>query len=184
MADAQEISLKSIWALDMPGTKDLRSPSPESKVNQLVEGMGNVLRDVPREGKTAKPAFAVSGTGEVALAAAHDVIVNGKPIEESFPLGSEVSIVFFSHLFNYYVHLDKVVRKDDTVEIYYYFVPHRTRDLTKHLALIPITLGKPGTVDVKMVQASQASTGFRSVDPNWEKRIISQPFKFTVRGQK
>jgi hypothetical protein len=95
IAAEETIPLDRIWALGMPGTKDLRSLNEKSKENPLLTGIEMALRVVPPVGKKAKPVFVVSGTGAEALKEAHGVIVDDKPTAQTFPIGSNVSIVFF-----------------------------------------------------------------------------------------
>lgn len=135
------IPLDQIWAYDMPGTRDIAelesNGNPHMEHGPVVLEIRRSLGVVPK-GHLAKVGFAVVGEGMDALREAHAVFTEKRKPSQTLSTGSNISIVFFSHQSNPYVHLDKVERKDNTVDIYYHFVPHETMDTSEHLALIPL----------------------------------------------
>jgi hypothetical protein len=186
-SEAVEIPLNTVWAYNMPGTRDVRALELESdpanrKATPLTSGVLQSLINSKR-GQEAKPGFAVAGMGVDALREAHSVLAdNGKP-QTSFTTNDNVSVVFFSHPFNYYVHLSKVEQKPDKVVITYSFVPHRTKEMTRHFALIPLGKLSPGKVKVEIVRAPmqpQKITGFKPPSAETDARIVARPFQFEV----
>jgi hypothetical protein len=182
------IPLDQIWAWDMPGTRDIGQlePNKPAKVayGPLVGDIRRALAMTSKEREEAKPGFAVLGMGLEALREAHAVVVEGRPPQEAFSAGSEVTIVFFSYQFGPYVHLTHVQRRGNTVEVCYQFTPHRTDEITEHFALIP--LGKPATAkyDVHVTQVPMEEVyveqGFRPVSGATAHRIVCRPFSFSV----
>jgi hypothetical protein len=174
------IPLDQIWANRMPGTK---------KIGLLVEqeprltGIQNALGFPPKDGE-AKPAFAVQGRGLDALREAHAVIVDEKKPRDTFPAGNEVSVVFFTHETGPYVHLQKVERQKNNINIHYKFVPHEEEDTERHIALIPLGKLADGNYSVNIIR-SKKSEGSKSRQPSDEyaQRVVSRPFSFTVLEQ-
>jgi hypothetical protein len=187
--DAAVIPLDRIWALDMPGTQKLSTAV--TAAGEYATPGGKLLEDIVRkaltfkkEGEQAKPGFAVVGTGVETLTQAHAALVNGEEIPQTFPSDNEFVIVFFSHSFGWYVHLEEVVRYGTTIMIRYHFVPHRTKESTSHLALIPLGNLPPGQYNVKVVQLPMEQEfldwGLKPLDKDWEARVVCRPFQFVI----
>jgi hypothetical protein len=179
-----EIPLSEIWALHMPGMRDvqeLEKGKPSNK--RMMRDFGKALDLQPKDG-VAKPAFAVVGTGFEALREARDIMLGRRKPPKVLPADKELSVVFSSHEFGYYVHIHEVFIRDSSVTIKYRFVPHRTKELTRHFALIPIGKQPPGTVSVNIIcspmQQEFLDAGFQSPDPDAESRVISGSFEFQV----
>lgn len=183
-----KIPLDKIWAWEMPGTLDVatleKDKPPNFAYGPLVRDLLRVLGDAPEEGKPAREAFAVQGTGLDALRKAHAVLVQKKKPRTTFPTGNEISVVVFSHSFGSYVHLEKVQRRDDVIEIHYRFVPHKTGELTEHFAVVPLGRLPAGKYQVAVIQSPMdkryVDGGFRPVDPSVARRVVSGPFRFTI----
>lgn len=178
--DTADIGLDQIWAYGMPGTRDIGKLEPNKipnyKYGPLVGEILHSLRNAPAKDQDTKPGFAVLGTGMQALREAHTVLVRDKRPRDTFPAGSEVSLVFFSHQFNAYVHLHKVERQGTIAKINYLFVRHESHEETEHFALIPLGKLPSGKFDVQIVQ----SPSERPVSDKVARRIVSQPFSFSV----
>jgi hypothetical protein len=195
------IPLDQIWAFDMPGTHDVQELEPD-KFGEHTRGLPSAERsrlldesitdqirvaldkDRPSKGTIAKPGFAVLGTGAEALQGAYDVLVKKKTPDKSFPLGSNVTLVFFSHLCGQYVHLVDVERKRNAIKIQYQFVPHMNADLTWHFALIPVgklPIGKYG-VEIIQLPGGKDKTGHfvGGLSADQARQIVCQPFSFSV----
>ena len=200
--EKKEIPLKDIWAYEMPGTRDVRELEPD-KFGQSIRKLSSaeqigiigkslttrVLSSLEhiKPGQSARQAFVVTGTGADALREAAEVLSGKKKPQSSFPANSSVSVVFFSHLFGSYVHLDKVEQQPGLIIISYRFVPHETADLTKHFALIPLGKLPPGEVrvDVKRspMEKKFIDAGFTELPSSADSQVIAQPFRFTVKGK-
>ncbi len=182
-----QIPLKSILAHGMPGTRDVRELEkgavPPNQRAPLSDDIGGELEFIPK-GQTTAKGFAVVGTGNAALRNAHAVLVKKQQPRQSFSADAEISVVFFSHSFDQYVHLDNVERRDKTIKIAYRFVPHETKQMTAHFALIPLGKLPVGKYRVDFVrlplEQKYVDTGFRSVDSQWNNRVVCLPFSFEI----
>jgi hypothetical protein len=197
---AIEIPLKDVWAYQMPGTRDVReleaerfgdavkklssedqlALSSESLISQILHQLGSPPKNKPK----ARPAFAVAGTGRQSLQAACQVLAHGAKPPKSFSPNDDITVVFFSCEHGAYVHLHDIRIVGSTVEISYQFVPHRTKELTRHFAIIP--LGRMpsgmGTVNILRMPFDKkfASWGIKPITEEEEDRLISRPFEFVV----
>jgi len=179
------IPLKDIWAFEMPGTKNvLKIKGPET--DRLVAEIRQAISADESNPKGPRSAFAVEGVDGDALREVHAVIVERKKPRNAFPKGSLVSIVFFSKPAGSYVHLQQVESTENSIEIRYQFVPHRTRDVTQHLALIPFRTQSVNKIRVDIVQSPMAPEftkwGIKPLRPDWAEEFISKPFTFEVVG--
>lgn len=194
------IPLKEIWAFEMPGTRDIRELEPDKfgprirKLNtaeQIARGEKSLTNQAishlkhTKPGQAAIPAFAVAGTGVDALREAAAVLSGKKKPQATFSANSDVSIVFFSYLCGSYVYLDKVEQQSGLIVISYRFVPHETREVTNHLALIPLGKLPPGEVkvDIKRLPLEKKflDVGFKELPSSAGSQIVAQSFRFTVK---
>ncbi len=179
------IPLDQIWALDMPGTRDVRSLKPKEVTWSIGSqiGWGNSSSSGSKK-KIAGPGFAARGTGMEALIAAHAELPEGQKPPDTFPFGSKLSVVFFSHGFNYYVHLNRVERLGNVITIRYRFVPHETKNLSSHFAIIPVSDLQHGEVQVNIVRSPMEEKyidgGFKPVNAEWERRVVCKSFSFSI----
>jgi hypothetical protein len=177
-----EIPLMEIWGFRIPGTHELRTTRDAEIVRQIQA----IQRALPTAGtKTAgvPSGFAVLGTGKEALRAARAVIADGKQPSESFPAGSDISLVFFSYKFGSYVHLKKVIRRDHDITIEYVFVPHATKEMSEHFALIPLLNCPEGRIRVEVEQMPSdvlqiQNSELRHVDPEIFRKVVCKSFSF------
>jgi hypothetical protein len=188
----KEIPLNTIWALQMPGTRDVRDLEGKLNVKELsadalvrsskVLRIRQLLAKRRPDGEIAGSAFVVEGTGKDALAKAAGVFAQESQTVDKFPTQTELTLVFFSHLCGQYLWIDSVDRTNDRITIKYRFVSHHTRDATAHFALIPLGQLAAGTYRVEMQQLPNdkvnPSKGFRWIGVPEE--IVSGPFEFRV----
>ena len=103
---------------------------------------------------------------------------------KEYPLGSEISVVFFSYLGGPYVHLYRAERRHGDIEIRYRFVPHETKELTVHVALVPLGKLQSGKYRVNIVRSPMEQRmidlGFRDVSDENARRIVCSSFSFSV----
>ena len=186
-----EIRLNDIWASHMPGTRDIRELEPEffkknsiraqsdSLINQIGESLSNYQQ--PGNG------FCVTGTDLDALKGTHLVLALGKPPKTSFDSHDEITAVFYSLPFDCYVEIDPVKRSGTTIEISYRLVPHDSKELTSHFALIPLGQLPPGKYDVQVHQVPMdqkyIDEGYKPVKEKWTGLKICTPFTFTVKDK-
>lgn len=200
-ADTVTIPLDRIWAFHMPDTRDVRELEPErfgedttsfpsGRLVQLMhESMSQRICDtlvfLDREkGERTKPGFAVLGVGRQALQATYSVLVDGTAAPTRFPVDSDITVVFFSHLFGDYVYVDEVERRGTKIEIRYGFIPHMSKDMSKHFALIPLSSLPAGKYQVEFIQlplpAKYIVKGEKVVPEDMVDWIVCKPFTFSV----
>jgi hypothetical protein len=197
-----EIPLKDIWAYQMPGTRDARELEPDkfgpqirklSTAEQLritdkslMNQIGTQLQH-DKPGQSARQAFAVARTGVDALREAAAVLSGKKKPQASFGANTNVSLVFFSYSSGYYVYLNKVELQPGLVVISYRFVPHETKEMTSHFALIPLGRLQPGEVKVDIKRSPWEKkfldAGFKEPPGSVETQIVSRSFRFTVKDE-
>jgi len=178
----KEIPLDQIWGYNLPGTRDLARIGSDrygSMVYDIRRAIG-----FPPENKEAEPAFAVSGTELDALREVHAVLVDKNKPRETFPAGSKVFVVFFSHETNSYVHLRGAECNNNVVSIRYRFVPHETEETTRHLALIPLGKLPSGKYRVNIIRCPMPrkyiDSGFQPISDAVARRIVCGSFSFSV----
>ncbi|MFO0789994.1 MAG: hypothetical protein U0805_11105 [Pirellulales bacterium] len=201
----QTVAIDQIWAFEMPGTHDIRELEPdkfgertrslpsdqrfrlldESKTFQIRAA---IKKNHPSNDNGAQPGFAVLGTGAEALDGAYNVLVKGEKADETFPLDSNVTLVFFSRLAGQYVHLKRIERRDNTFEVGYQVVPHMTTNSTWHLALIPVGKLPIGKYHVQITQlpggkdkTGHLAGGFSASEAQ---HIVCGAFSFSVVDRK
>jgi hypothetical protein len=186
-----EIPLKSIRALDMPGTGDVREMEPESFGKHVRElppdeqiklvnqsSIEQIRQSLQTEGKAEK-GFVVSSPD--ALKAARDILTGKTKRSESLPIG-EVTAVFFSRQSGSSVHVYKVERHGNTVDIHYRFMPHDDSYLSEHFALIPLGRLPAGQYEVNIIRGPmKEGLGYREKSEAEANRIVSRSFKFAVK---
>lgn len=169
------VPFDDIWGYGMPGTRDVTT----LKGAKLLEGIRNELSKSPK----GREGFVVQGDGAAALRAASAALLDKKP-QQSYP-ESELTLVFFSYEFGYYVRLEKVEIEENVVKVHYQFVPHKSKELTKHFALIPLGQFSPGKVQVEFIQSPLpqefANAGWKPVSSETAQRVVCQSFSFVVK---
>jgi hypothetical protein len=180
------VRLEEIWAYEMPGTRPMMAaevnPTEVSATElRLVDELLDAIDPKPQ--KETKPGFAVAGSDVEALRAAHDVLVHKKTVE-SLSTEQDIWIAFFSHNFGRYVHIQGVELGGKKIVIRFQFIPHMTKEMTQHFALIPLGKLARGTYQVQIVQAPMPKKFFDwvipPVDPASEARVVCRPFEFEV----
>lgn len=192
-----EIPLKDIWALDMPGTRNLRDLDPSRKAEprtveefirtSLVERTVQALdgNNWPKKGHRAGRAFIVRGTDVDALHETYAVLSKEKKRGEFFPANQPLTLVFYSYSTGRYVHLDKVERDGQTINVHYHLVAHRTLDMSTYVALIPLGELPSGKMRVRIKQTpneDQSSENYTA--DRVAQRLICESFEFMVREPK
>lgn len=178
-----EIQLKHVYALAMPGTRDVRELPAARADGRIVESIRKALEPEQNE-KQARRGFVVTGTGDIALRHAHGVLVAGEKPKARFPADEALSAVFFSYQSALYVHLDKVERQGFAFRISYRFVPHESGETTEHFALIPLGKLPPGRYSVRVEQnpmeKKYIDAGFVSPPKSAGEQQVSCTFHFVV----
>jgi hypothetical protein len=187
--DMVTIPLKDIWALEMrgSGTKDVVDLEPDRPgIDSFRERIAKTLRpSIPGEiPPKPRSAFAVSGTGHIALEEACAVLEDRKKPNSCFSSGNDVSVIFFSYAFSWYVRLIDVERQGTTIRIHYQFVPHLTNDMSQHFAIIPLGTLPDGKYQVEILQTDiekkWLESGIKPINDDKAAIIISKSFSFEV----
>lgn len=159
---AEEIPLKSVWALNMPGTIDVQKLDPEVELHKLSRQEAikatptlrivSLLRHRPKEGEQAGPAFVVEGVGEEALKNAEAVLTKRRrDPPRYFPPDKDLSVVFYAFS-SYRVRIESIDKEEKQIVVKYRLVPHNDAKMTTHFALIPIGKLSEGTKYIKIEQ--------------------------------
>jgi hypothetical protein len=178
-----EIPLKEVYAFGMPGTRDLQE-LPAARANgKLVESIRKALKPELNH-KEARRGFVVLGAGDDALRRAQQVLASGDEVNAKFPAGKELSAVFFAYQSPFYVHLDKVERKDFAIRIGYRFIPHQSGETTEHFALIPLgklPLGNYSVrVEQRLMEKKFTDMGFTEPSMSAGQQLVCRTFHFVV----
>jgi hypothetical protein len=186
-----EIQLKEVWALNMPGTREL-TDSKHGDTSDYVSEEGPLLNEIrrslgylrPEKNEVAGSSFAVLGDGMTAIKEAHAVMVKKKKPRDVFPAGRALSVVFFSHATNRYIHIQSIRRRASSIEIRYHVRPHLTANTSEHFALIPLGELPVGKFTVNMtplpIENEFREQGFGPVDAKSLSRLVCKPFSFSV----
>jgi hypothetical protein len=196
---AVEIPLSEVWALDMPGTKDVRELEPdafgekfwslpaEEQVDLQKKSLtGQITAQLKwQDGGKPKPGFAVAGTGLQALKAARDVLTEESESPSSLSAKTEITAVFSSIQSGSHVRIYEVKRKNNIIEVWYRFEPHDAAYSSIHFALIPLGKLTSGTYHVKFVngpmEEKYLSAGFRPKTAEAIARIIDDSLLFSIK---
>jgi len=146
-AHAEEIPLKSIWAWNMPGTRDLKEFDDSEAQQKIIQPLLNHIR----ESWNNDHGVAVQGEGLEALQHFIRIEMDGEKPDLLSP-DVPISLVFYTKHAGLFVHLHSVEQKGNRFVIRYQLVPHRERVSTQHLALIPVGKLSPGKYVVNIEQ--------------------------------
>lgn len=185
-----DIPLKSIWAANMPGTRSIRDLEPRANDDHYRYGplSREILRAIHPRVKPEEDAgkcFAVEGEGLEALERANKVLVHDEKRPAVLPSGN-VTLIFYSRGASSYVHLQEASRKGSVITLKYRVVTHSEREITTHLALIPLGSLPPGRYQVEI---DRLPTSYphplaprpSKATPNREHRIVCLPSTFEVK---
>jgi len=192
-----EIPLSKIWAWEMLETKDVRNLEPnnffldgfqvEKRIELLKSSISHgILAAIDKQGqqKPIGPGFAIPGSDQDALLIAKAHLEQDKIPPHEFRSGSDLTLFFYTRKFDRYVRIKKVLVAGYNIAIQYHFVPHVTRDVSLHFALIPLVDVKAGNYQVKLVQLpmeeKHKSLNFKPLGIETREKYICQSFGFKV----
>jgi len=187
--EAGVIPLDQIWALDMPGTRDIHDHfrdggSDEGALRRIIRALNPKQ---PRE--KATPGFAVTsaeGWQTEIVFARRGLEANRR--SNAVPASEKVCVVFFSYASAYRVEIEKVKRRGSVIDIRYRLVLHQPSGQSDKtavdFALIPLGKLPAGDYRVEITQAppeqQQGGAGFQAVSDEEASRFVCQPFSFEV----
>lgn len=191
-----EIPLKEIWALGMPGTKNVRdlekdlweqNTSRDFMKQSLCIKAQKLLMKRLKPDEQAPPAFFVEGTGLDALRQLvnqlekYEKSEGEHPAVAKVPAHKELSLVFFSYGGGRYIHLDSVKQGGNRIGIDYHEVAHQSKDVTSHFAIIPVGKLEPGPGKVLIDQLPPVhQEGARVTVLKDSYKTVCSPFTFEV----
>ena len=189
-AQAEEIPLKSIWAINAPGTRKLSDLDPGKRVaGKARPRYGPTAREIINtlilDRVPAAEGFAVAGPSRDALKAAHRVLVLERdPPELTSP--EKISLVFYSLLAGSDVHFDAVRRLGNKFTIKYHFVVRGVPMGKSQVAIIPVGVLLKGKYEVAIeqlpTQAADVTVTPKTFDSEKAaKDIVCKPFTFEVK---
>jgi hypothetical protein len=154
---AREVTpLAEIWAVQMPSTRAINltltgnPPAFVSAEGGLGQSIIEALGENPKPSLGPGQGFAVAGHGLNALKEARAVLVGGRPRSASLPVGAQTSLVFYSFSYGAYIQLGRVEVSSDLAAIFYRVEPHKTKEVTAHLALVPLPPRTAGRLRVEI----------------------------------
>jgi hypothetical protein len=149
--EAVEIPLSEIWALDMPGTKNVKELEPEHEKLKGMQSSEVIERSLiyntawllnannrPPSGGIAEQGFVVPATGFDALKEANAILSKKASREHILPAGQSLTLVFFSYSCPRSIQIDEVIRSENRVVVKYHFHAHNLRKSQSNFALIPL----------------------------------------------
>lgn len=184
METSTNIPLNEILTNGMPGTRNVDELKPNEKFRAITELIQQSLKR-KRTSKAAGNGFIVHGDENEALQQTYKILSSGDDSEQKEIRADDKNwIVFFARDTGQYVELKDVRRTRDKISIRYRFVPHDSKESTRHFALIPLGAIRPGRHCVEIVRApfdqSFGDKGFVPTPEDVIEKIISNSFEFTV----
>jgi hypothetical protein len=177
------IPLDKIWAYEMPGTQDVRKLQQHKLAPSMVEQIRQILDD-SIDGEEARSAFAVSASGYAALNAAYRVLAKDQKPKCRLSPRKDVTVVFFSRSSSRYVVLTRVEVIDSTVKVHYKMVPHLTKEMTVHFALIPLGELRSGEYHVEIIRQPidnrVVEAGINPASDAYVRRVVCSSFAFEI----
>lgn len=191
------IPLDRVWALNMPGTRDIHNLEPSVTTHQpefkrllpeIIKAISPYEKKMPPEMTIQEPGFAIAVADEDALSEVYSILVSEMPRVDTITVDDDVSLVFFAGEFTQDVKLEKIERDGHTIKVSYSFVPRLEKFMSSQLAIIPIgKLPNAGEYKVNFdalpIDARLRIKGWQPIDEKVRKTIISQPFAFQVESE-
>jgi hypothetical protein len=176
------IPLREIWGYEMPGTRNIEKlkPKPQMDVPELIQQ--SLMR---HDGDPAVgPGFVVQGDESEALLQAFAVLVSHKEASSTVTHDLNTWIVFFAKDSGQYVHLRSVTRAGNKITVDFTFVPHDSKNLTRHFALIPLGKLPTGKYEVAIVNSPMdkryLDQHFKPIPKDGVRWIVAKSFDFDV----
>ncbi len=194
--EAVEIPQGEIWALDMPGTKDIRELEPnrdafkgmsaaERIENSLIENTRRLLNinNRPSYGSVAGRGAVVAASDLEALKLANAILANKQPRTEFFDSSEELTLVFFAYESGKCVRLKRVYRTDKEVVVEYRFETKTFPNSSSQIALIPLEKLPPGNryVSIKRLDEDATNAELRQHRQAVGRQVVCDSFTFEVR---
>lgn len=178
-----EIPLADIWALRMPETTSIgEMPSDAvAESGKRAFSLGQELLKAVQLGERDKQGFAYSGDPGLGLLRYEDYL--SKKATSSCKASEPCFLLLFTYPSVRYAHIKRVTRAGGKVVVSIERTPHQTRNITSHLAIIP--LGKLSQGDYSVAFESKRlppESPYAATEPSAKVLLqaVCQPFDFSV----
>jgi hypothetical protein len=167
----------------MPDTRDVRTLEPVATSRSLAE---SILQSLGKNSDRveAEHAFVVQGKADAALRQVYEILVSRNPPTRQPTVHEETWLVFFAHESGQYVHLTKVERTDNRIQVSYKFVPHDSKQTTRHFAIIPLGKLRAGEYKATIVNApfdeKYSKVGYSPIPISEVEHIVCKSCEFEV----
>lgn len=159
------VPLDSVWALNMPGTKDVLKID-NGAYRGLVGEMRRSLHQPNGKSGTAGKVIVVSGQGAMALKEAGKELIEGRSGRGRVRETEEISVLFYSRLFALDVRLESIEIRNQRIRIVYGLNEHEEAYVDEHFGLIPLGKLPAGKYEVLIEPSLTArelvSRGFKA----------------------
>lgn len=199
-AQAQEIPLEDIWALGMPGTKDVRELDPggiarihkdtsDAEAEAIVKRYHNsttykLQKTFVKYFENAeKPeVLVVQGTGEKALTNLLRSLTEKTPkLKTPVPSDTELTLVFYAQPTIHHVRLAKASRDGRTIKLEYTYKTGLSRDTAFRYALVPIGKLDPGELNIEVSLTRPKASQLSPLSDDDAKRYVSQSTSIQIK---
>jgi hypothetical protein len=190
-AAGEEIPLKQIWALGMPGTHQIDISKSDGSYKSVEGRAADTIRKSsflrPNRDDEIDACFVVAGKGIEAISNASKVILSKEKAARAFRSDGELSLFFFARRSGVFVHVTRAIVRDGVIHITYSLEPHSTRQVTEHFALIPLGTLKPGKYTVELSRDRKDTLtppdGLSPVDGKLETYLICKQCEFLIEAK-
>ncbi len=161
-AAATAVPVEAIWALDMPGTRDIREL--DAPADPIVETVVKEISEIRRH----DCCYAVRGEGGDAL---RDFLRVRTRVENwhRLPAAEPISLVFFTRPTHDAVVVDRVERTGARFRLFFRFAPRDAADASPGLAVIPVgrlPIGQYAVTPERVpAKAEDLAAGFEEPSP-------------------
>jgi len=157
------IPLNTIWAWDMPGTKDVRELEADCEKFKKMVVPERIQKSLAMNtyshlnpyfkikggiDDNAGSAFVVDAVGLAALKQANAIFARKQEPKDNFKAGSALTLVFYAYSSSQFAHINEVLNNENEIVVKYHFHVHGMRISTKHYALVPLGEGLRGKIKV------------------------------------
>jgi len=184
--DPVEIPLSEVWAYKMPGAMSIQSLQSEA-INaggkSTFQYVVDVLNKTLESKGPRKPGFAYTGEVERGLPMLEAHLSGVESPQSRIKSGEDVYLVVFTYFSGTYIHAKRIERAGHKITIALQFTPHLTREVTSHLAIVPLGQLAPGEYSVDFMalplppRHDYAAANYESKTPLED---MCKPFSFTI----
>ncbi|HEX4413147.1 MAG TPA: hypothetical protein VH107_05925 [Lacipirellulaceae bacterium] len=178
--DTSNLPIDTAYTYEMPVGKNLGGEKETRSLAELIQQ--TLMRK--RGEKSAGSGFAVEGDLVTALRKSLDVLKSDAPAANEVK-SDQPWLFFFTRNSGQFVHLESIKQTGTEFTIRFRFVPHDTKELTRHFALIPLSGLHPGKYKVLLAPCpyddASIKEGYQPPSEATIEKTVCRPFEFTVK---